>query len=97
MGEKRGLTVKLVYDFPTQLCTEVFMDEWVRVTCKSFRSFNGPRRILKFNPENKPFYEEYNGPVYLFETNIPLKDMNKKGYVYPHDIMPKPKPRPFGG
>jgi hypothetical protein len=97
MAEKKGNTVKLIYDFPTQLCTEVFMDGWVRVTCRSFRSFNGPRRILKFNIKNEPFYEDYNGPIYLFETNVPLKDMSKKGYVYAHDIMPKPKPRPFGG
>jgi hypothetical protein len=90
MGEKKGNTVKLFYDFPTQLSTEVFEHgAWNRVTCKHFRSFNGQRRIMKFDKQNKPYYEEYNGPVFLYETNIKLKDMTKKGYVYPHDVMPK--------
>jgi hypothetical protein len=96
MAEKKGNTVKLIYDFPTQLSTEVFSSgEWVRVTCRHFRSFNGLRRIMKFNKQNESYYEDYNGPVFLFETNLKLKDMNKKGYVYPHDTPPKAKPRPY--
>ena len=96
MGEKRGQTVKLIYDFPTQLSTEVEYDEgkWIRVTCNRFRSFNGPRRILHFNKEDKSEYREYNGPVYYFNSNIKLKDRTKKGYVYLHDITPKPQLRP---
>jgi hypothetical protein len=50
---------------------------------------------MKFNKQNESYYEDYNGPVFLFETNIRLKDMNKKGYVYPHDTPPKAKPRPY--
>lgn len=96
MSEKRGKTVKLIYDFPTQLSTEVNIDgEWHRVTCNNFRSFNGPRRILKFNKDSTPYYEEYKGPVFLYETNIKLKDMSKKGYIYPNDVMPKAKARPW--
>lgn len=95
MGEKRGQTVKLIYDFPTQLSTEVFeYDTWNRVTCNRFRSFNGKRRIMKFDKQNQSFYEEYNGPVFLYETNIRLKDMSKKGYIYPNDVMPKGIIRP---
>jgi hypothetical protein len=95
MGEKKGNTVKLIYDFPTQLSTEVLESgEWNRVTCNRFRSFNGPRRIMKFNKQNQPYYEEYNGPVFLYETNIRLKDMTKKGYVYPNDVIPKRIIRP---
>ena len=95
MAEKKGNTVKLIYDFPTQLSTEVFSSgEWVRVTCRHFRSFNGPRRIMKFNRQNESYYEDYNGPIFLYETNLKLKDMNKKGYVYPHDTAPKTKLRP---
>lgn len=98
MAEKKGSTVKLFYDFPTQLSTEVFDGkEWNRATCRYFRSFNGPRRIMKFDKKNQPYYEDYKGPVFLFETNIKLKDMNKKGYVYVHDTPPEAKPRPFGG
>jgi len=96
MTEKKGSTVKLFYDFPTQLSTEVFNGkEWNRTTCRYFRSFNGPRRIMKFDKKNQPFYEDYKGPVFLFETNIRLKDMSKKGYVYPHDTPPKAQPRPY--
>jgi hypothetical protein len=96
MAEKKGSTVKLLYDFPTQLSTEVFDgNEWNRATCRYFRSFNGPRRIMKFDQKNQSYYEDYNGPVFLFETNIRLKDMNKKGYVYPHDTPPESKLRPY--
>jgi len=96
MVEKKGNTVKLFYDFPTQLSTEVFDGGcWNRVTCRHFRSFNGPRRIMKFDKDNKAYYEEYNGPVFFFETNIKLKDMSKKGYVYPHEMKPKSILRPF--
>ena len=95
MSEKKGKTVKLIYDFPTHLSTEVFMfDVWSRVTCNHFRSFNGPRRILKFHKNWDSYYEEYNGPVFLFETNSRLEDMSKKGYVYPHDTRPKGLVRP---
>jgi hypothetical protein len=87
MGEKKGQTVKLIFDFPTQLSTEVFeFNQWLRVTANRFRSFNGQRRILKFDKENKPYYEEYKGPVYLYETNKVLKDNAKIGYVYPEDF-----------
>jgi hypothetical protein len=90
MGEKKGKTIKLIYDFPTQLSTEVFEHNvWNRVTCINFRSFNGSRRILKFYKNGDSYYEEYSGPVFLFETNTKLKDMSKKGYVYSHDIQPK--------
>lgn len=86
--------VKLKYDFPTQLSTEVLKDDiWQRVTCKDFRSFNGCRRILKFKPDGSSFYEEYEGPVYLYETNNILKDTSKEGMVYPYDEPPKPKLR----
>jgi hypothetical protein len=95
MAEKKGNTVKLIYDFQTQLSTETFENgDWSRTTCKRFRSFNGPRRIMKFDPQNQPFYEKYEGPVFLYETNIVLKDMTKKGYVYANDIMPKRIVRP---
>jgi hypothetical protein len=94
MRQVKEKKVKLKYDFPTQLSTEIFkQDSWCRVTCKDFRSFNGPRRILKFKPNGESFYEEYQGPIYLYETNHILKDMSKKGVVYPHDELPKPKLR----
>ena len=78
MGEKRGQTVKLIYDFPTQLSTEVGYEDgtWNRVTCNRFRSYNGPRRILHLNEEGKGEYRDYHGPVYYFDSNIKLKDLS---------------------
>lgn len=90
--------IKLKYDFPTQLSTEIFRDNiWQRVTCKDFRSFNGARRILKFDVKGDSFYEDYNGPVYLYETNTQLKDLSKFGMIYPYDTPPKIKLRPWEG
>lgn len=94
MKQIKEKKLKLKYDFPTQLSTEIFKNEdWQRVTCKDFRSFNGPRRILKFDTDGTSFYEDYNGPIYLYETNYVLKDLSKIGMVYPHDQLPKPKLR----
>jgi hypothetical protein len=94
MKQVKEKKVKLYYDFPTQLSTEIFKNEiWQRVTCKDFRSFNGPRRILKFDKSSTPYYEDYDGPVYLYETNAKLKDFSKEGMVYPYDEPPKPKLR----
>ena len=92
MGEKRGSTIKISYPFNTALCLEVNYreDKWARVTPDDFRSFGGKRRIL--NVENYPnlFYEEYNGPVYLFGTNhkVSKKDL-VQGINYPHNIDPR--------
>jgi len=99
MAEKRGQTVKLIYDFPTQLSTEIGYEDgfWTRVTCNRFRSYNGPRRILHLNEEGKGEYKEYEGPVYYFDSNVILKDKTKKGFVYLHDITPKPQLRPGEG
>ena len=95
MAEKRGQTVKLIYDFPTQLSTEIGYEDgfWARVTCNRFRSYNGLRRILYLNEEGKGEYKNYNGPVYYFDSNIVLKDKTKKGYVYLNDMAPKPQLR----
>lgn len=71
MSEKRGNTVKLVYDFNEARCCEIeyVPGKWVRTTGRDFRSFDGNRRILNVDDPNNPFYEDYLGPVYLFGTN----------------------------
>ena len=77
MSEKKGHTVKLKFDFPEQLCCEVYvpnLEDWFRTTSNEFRSWVGKRRILKFegklgSEERTSYYEEYNGPTYLFGTN----------------------------
>jgi hypothetical protein len=85
MGEKRGNLVKLVYDFDTSNCCEIGRTteegiKWYRVTAKRFRSWDGPRRLTGPREQPKHGVEgfqnieiitvEYNGPLYLFETNI---------------------------
>lgn len=76
MGEKRGGTVKLSYDFNTAGVLEVFLkDRWCRATAKEFRSFDGKRRISQ--PTKVILGQvdmllttyDYNGPVYLYDTN----------------------------
>jgi len=71
LSEKRGNTVKLVYDFNTARCCEIEYrpGKWIRTTAREFRSFDGNRRILNVNDPDNIFYEEYLGPVYLFGTN----------------------------
>lgn len=63
MSEKKGLTVKLKYDFDTTRNLEIFLpksQDWYRVTAREFRSFTGKRRINNV---------EYQGPIYMYETN----------------------------
>ena len=61
--EKTGHTEKLKNDFNDSKLLEVYLpklDNWYRVTCKDFRSFDGKRRIQG---------EEYEGPLYAYGTN----------------------------
>jgi len=71
MSEKRGNTVKLVYDFNEARCCEIEYKpgKWIRTTARDFRSFDGNRRILNVDNPDSPFYEQYDGPLYLFGTN----------------------------
>ena len=83
MGEKRGETVKLSYDFNTAGVLEVYLKErWCRTTAREFRSFDGQRRITEptkaelGNVLVPMVTYEYEGPVYMFATN---KEANKRG------------------
>jgi len=87
MSEKKGNTVKLHYDFPSQRCCEVFvptLDCWHRVTAREFRSWVGKRRILHIIDEHKTReevtseYRDYDGPTYLYGSN---KKINPSKYV----------------
>jgi len=86
MSEKKGHIIKLQYDFPTQLCCEVYipnLKRWHRITPKEFRSWCGQRRILKFKgdfgtAERESYYEDYNGPTYLYDSN---KKINPSKYI----------------
>lgn len=76
MGEKRGNTGKLKYDFNTAWAAEIKMGEkWYRVIEKDFRSFNGPRRLTRPTTVElgNPFVDsetfDYEGPYYFYDTN----------------------------
>ena len=95
MSEKRGQTETLKYDFNTALCSEVQLknDKWYRVTCREFRSFNGPRRIVRW-VKNEPVYEQYEGPLYYWNTNIKVKEPNEFGTQYINNKKPEVLLRP---
>tara|TARA_R110002124_G_scaffold139074_1_gene303183 strand:+ start:960 stop:1277 length:318 start_codon:yes stop_codon:yes gene_type:complete len=83
MGEKRGNTGKLIYDFNTAGVMEVFLkDIWRRTTCREFRSFDGKRRIseptmIEHGKVDMPMRTyEYDGAVYVYDTNM---EVNKSG------------------
>lgn len=80
MGEKRGQTVKLKYDFNTAGVLEINLNgNWYRASGREFRSFDGRRRItepveiLLGNVDVDMKTYEYNGPVYAFDTNLEVE------------------------
>jgi len=104
MAEKRGHTVKKLYDFNTSGVLEVCIKgNWYRVTSNEFRSFDGERRITEpikqpgigdsmFDVPMKTY--EYNGPVYVLLTNQEVIKMNTETIVT-NPFMPKiEKPLP---
>ena len=96
MGEKKGFTGKLEYDFPTEKSTEVFIEElgWLRVTCREFRSYNAPRRIIHWR-NRQQVIEDYKGPIYLFMTNKIIENPIENGIQYIDGVRPESKPRPY--
>jgi hypothetical protein len=98
MGEKRGNLVKLIYDFDTVKCCEIGRTtkdgtNWYRVTAKRFRSWDGPRRLT--GPKEQPGHGvsgfqniemetiDYDGPVYLYETNIKKEKQGREEFIEP--------------
>jgi hypothetical protein len=91
MGEKRGGTGKLLYDFNTAAVCEVSIKEvWYRTTAREFRSFDGERRLTEpikqpaigdsmFDVLTKTY--QYNGPVYVLLTNLEVVRMNTSSVV----------------
>lgn len=77
---------KLKFDFNEAACLEVEYKpgKWARVTPNEFRSYNKPRRI-SYNEK----YEEYCGPIYLFGTNIILKEPQTQGIQFVDNIDPR--------
>lgn len=89
--EKTGNTVKLQYDFNTSGVLEVCIKgTYYRTTSREFRSFDGKRRITE--PVKQPglgdsFADivmktyEYNGPVYILQTNQEVIRMDTETIV----------------
>ncbi len=94
MSEKRGNTVKIVYDFDSSKCLEIYVGDlgrWHRVTPREFRSFSGKRRITTWDRDNNPIHTEHNGPVYYFMTNKVCK--KPEGEKVQHLTTPIPSKR----
>ena len=92
MAEKKGFLVKLWYPFDTARCLEVNYkeDKWARVTPNEFRSYGGKRRTLNVDDTKNVFYEDYDGPVFSFDTNFILAAEDiVAGMNYPHNIDPR--------
>ena len=96
MGEKRGNLVKLVFDFDTSNVCEVGVTsedgiKWYRTTSRRFRSWDGPRRLTR--PVSQPGHGveafqniemetvDYDGPLYLYETNIEKVKQGTETYI----------------
>jgi hypothetical protein len=81
--EKSGHTETIKYDFNTIPECQVQLDngKWYRATPLHFRSFNGPRRFVRY-PEGEPVYEEYDGALYYWNTNTKVKEPIGKGVQY---------------
>jgi len=92
MSEKRGATGKLEYPFNDAGCLEVQLPNgvWYRITAKEFRSYTYPRRISHV-VKDKYTTDMYEGPVYLYGTNIKVNPskIDKQGLLFPNDIDPR--------
>ena len=88
MGEKRGNTGKLKFEFdPTAFLEVRFKDDerWYRVTAEYFRAFDGDRRITKPTQVIRGIQQvpmetlEYTGTIYIWGTNnIAIKNNTGK-------------------
>jgi len=88
MGEKRGNTVKIQYDFNTSGLLEVLLKgEWRRASSREFRSFDTKRRITEpvrteLGNVNVPMRTyEYYGPTYVYDTNIEVTQTDSGKFV----------------
>lgn len=99
--EKQGQTEKLIYDFNTARSCEVQLPngEWYRVTPREFRSYSRPRRIQEIC-ESGLVAQEYNGPIYFYNTNKIVKEnqIYKIGLLFINEVDTRDSStkRPFG-
>jgi hypothetical protein len=89
MGEKRGGTGKLKYDFPTQagLFIQLSSGNWVQTSPNTFRSWNGNRKyhmpsVIVLRNVDVPIEEVvYQGPVYRYGTNTIEENLTALGLI----------------
>jgi len=88
MGEKKGQTVKLEYDFNTAGLLEVCIKgTWFRASAREFRSFDGLRRISEptkvvLGKVDMPMATyDYQGPVYMFGSNLKVPYSNSETII----------------
>ena len=84
--EKTGHIEKLKNDFDDSKLLEVYLprlDNWYRVTCRDFRSFDGKRRIQG---------KEYKGPLYAYGTNR-LSTFNNTSTIVSSEVLNERKSR----
>lgn len=83
MGEKKGSTVKIIYDFPTEKDCQVWLSSgrWHRTTPRDFRSWGSKRQIIHY-VNREPVIEEYKGPIYYWNTNVVCKEPIDGGVQY---------------
>lgn len=98
MGEKKGNTGKLIYNFDPSLSCEIEYqpNKWVRVTEREFRSYGGGRRILNVKDPKNSYYENYIGVVYFFGTNLPVNSPTKDIIYFLDEIDPRDQYRKKG-
>ena len=98
MAEKTGNIIKLIYNFDSSRSCEIEYqpNKWVRVTEREFRSFGGGRRILNIDDPQNSYYEDYNGIVYFFNTNLPVNQPIKSIIYFPDEIDPRDQYRKKG-
>ena len=94
MSEKKGMTGKIIRDFPDSAVYEVQDGDgnWARVTGNTFRSFDGPRRYTYFpiqpnlgfsnKEELKSITREHYGKVFMFMTNKEVDQLDSRQVVY---------------
>jgi hypothetical protein len=78
---------RLIYDFPTERHLQVQMDngKWYRVTCDTFRSYFGPRRIDGMDFDGLHFYRTTN---FIFQADL---DAEFTYEILERSNIPKPQ------
>jgi hypothetical protein len=94
MGEKRGQTEVLKYDFNTARELHVKLEnKWYRVTPREFRSWNGERKFV-YTQGVEIIHESYEGPIYYWNTNKVCKHPTNGGTQYISYMEREAKIRP---